>query len=161
MRYLLSIVSFLFFITSYAQNIKVIDAISGVGEFKWGMTKEQINSTQDSFGWYNFYPGNFNIGKFPVSKIKIAINSNDYGSFINGVYWIEMQLTSNSKTDFDEIVQELNNKYGKATNFSTKKDNFSWEGNYVTVSIWYLLEDDIRKIVICYFKKSNKIEVGY
>ena len=79
---------------SNAQNVKVLDAITGVGEFKWGLTKEQSNCTEDKYGWCNFYPGNFNIGQFSVSNIKIAINESDYATYIKGIYWIELNLNS-------------------------------------------------------------------
>ena len=161
MKYIIFLGTFLIFAYTNAQNVNVIDAIAGVGEYKWGMTKEQSNCTEDEYGWCNYYPGNFFIGNYQVSTIKTAINEKTSGTYIKGIYWIELYLKSNSKTDFDQIAKELTVKYGKTTTTSNDGDYFSWSGNYVTVSIRYLFEDNQNKIVIWYFKTPTKTQVGF
>jgi hypothetical protein len=145
--------------TLFAQNQTVIDAIQGVGEFKWGMSLEQINCTEDENGWCNFYPGNFYLNTFKVYQIKIAVNQSDFNTYIKGVFWIELYLSSNKLEDFNKCVKELKTKYGTPT--KSEDDFFTWSGKNVTVSIRYLFEDGQNKTVIWYIKKPTKTTVGF
>ena len=161
MKSIIFLITIAIYSCSKAQNIKVIDAIPGVGDFKWGMTNEQVKCKEDKYGFCNLYPGNFFIGGFSVSKISIAFNEHDYNDYVKGLYFIKVELNTSSKTDFEQIVKELKVKYGTPTKSSNEGDEICWYGNFVEVRTGYFIEKEQLKIVLVYSKKSNKTQVGF
>lgn len=142
----------LIFNLSFAQNVKNIDGTLGIGDYKFGASCESLNCKLDEFGWYVIYP-NLNIGGIKVFKVKLAFSEGE-SYYVKGLYWIELYFQTNSKENYQKIVEQLTQKYGTPT--MTKDDNnvMSWKGDTVTITSRH---DDNGEIVVVYSKK-NKVK---
>ena len=138
-----------------SQNKIAIDKIDGVGEYKWGMSKEQINCKRNEYGWCDFYPTQFYIGGFKVFKIEIDVSDKKNGLFIICLYLEDESIT------IETVLKELKKKYGTPSKYDPKYNYYEWYGDKVMI---YLGTEKLinSKVVRIYYEKlDKKIETGF
>ena len=160
---------FILFIINYApifsQNITAIDAVKGVGEYKFGLKKESFDCINyEETGWCWAFPENFLIGGFKVSSIKLGIDERR-----GGLYIIDVRITSvllDGK--YNEIVSQLKKKYGTPTDIVDREGykNTKWKGNKVEIVVHDEVYEDhpSRSLITISYEKLKlveKKEVGF
>jgi hypothetical protein len=139
----------------FAQNKKAIDAVNGVGEYKWGMKKELLPCTENEFGWCVFFPQQFFIAGHKVFKIKTASSEKMHGLYIVSLY------LDDEKIQVEDILKKLKIQYGEPTKHDEEFNNYEWFGDKNMIFLGVEHTNNVNLIRIHYEKLEKKQEVGY